>query len=143
MAKLRRGYNAATLLDKAIDFRAYSDTRRYRVELDYVGATMYYVLGNFDKAFDMFRWIIFRGEEYTMNHPNVWNLYTRIVARMNDRKHHKYLLRLLFKHSNVIPLIMHNGHNAFLCGSYKYALGEFKIQHFMLRNVFRTQCCPR
>eukprot|EP00794_Sanderia_malayensis_P008278 gene8278-9162_t len=114
---------ASDTIEKALTFRPFCDNKRYRLEIDFLGATVYYLTSEYSKAFDMFRWALIRSEKKGLHRNSMWNFLARIVNNMNDRKHHKYILRLLFKQPAILPLIIMNGHNAFLCGSYKCALG--------------------
>ena len=126
------------ILEKALTFRPYCENKRYRLELDFLGATVFFLIKDYNRAFDMFRWALIRSEKRALCKSAMWNFFARIVSNMHDRKYHKYVLRLLFKQPAVLPLIITNGHNAFLCGSYKYALGK-KTSYFldMLRAMLK------
>jgi len=50
--------------------------------------------------------------------------FVQIVNKMMDKRHHRFSLRLLFKRPNHVPLIIQNGINSHLSGTYKYAIGE-------------------
>lgn len=116
---------AKEVVEKATSFRSFSENRRYRYELEFISATTYFLIGDYARAFDAFRWALVRAEKKGLNSPAMWNFFCRIVNNMPDRKNHKYILRMLFKHPAVLPLIIANGHNAFLSGSYKYAIGMY------------------
>ena len=118
---------AKEVVEKATSFRSFSDNRRYRSELEFISATTYLLTGDFTRAFDAFRWALTRSDKKGLSSPAMWNFFCRIVNNMPDRKYHKYILRMLFKHPAVLPLIIVNGHNAFLCGSYKYAIGKYSF----------------
>ncbi len=116
---------ASEILEKALNFRPYCENKRYRFELDFLGMTVYFLTKEYLKAFDMFRWALIRSEKRGLHKPAMWNFFSLIVNNLHDRRYHRYVLRLLFKQPAILPLIITNGHNAFLCGSYKYALGKW------------------
>ena len=126
-AMISTGQNAKAkeVIEKASSFRSFSENRRYRCELEFISATTYFLIGDYSRAFDAFRWALIRTEKRGLNSPAMWNFFGRIVSSMPDRKSHKYILRMLFKQPASLPLIIVNGHNAFLCGSYKYAIGNY------------------
>merc|ERR1712013_112835 len=76
-------------------------------------------------GFDCFRNILAHEAEEQINGNAIWNLFAQIVNKMLDKRHHRFTLRLLFKRPKLIPLIIQNGNNSHLSGTYKYAIGEF------------------
>ena len=113
------------LIEKLTSFRPYCENRRYKLDIDFVGASTYMVTGQHTKAFEMVRFAMLRSDKDRLLHSSAfWNFFTRIVNSIPDRKSHKYILRMLFKQPLMLPLIICNGHNAFLCGSYRYAIGK-------------------
>ena len=80
----------------------------------------------------------------TSFHRNsIWNLFTQIVNKMLDKRHHRFSLRLLFKRPNHVPLIIQNGINSHLSGTYKYAIGKFIFSYFeyfpwWMEDIFRS-----
>ena len=126
MVLTEQSAKASEVIEKASQFRSFSDNRRYRCELEFISATTYFLFGDYAKAFDSFRWALIRTEKRGVNSYAMWNFLGRIVQNMEDRKSHKYILRMLFKQPASLPLIIMNGHSAFLCGSYKYAIGIYK-----------------
>ena len=71
-------------------------------------------------AFDAIKILIGRNRQKTV----LWNMLARITAKTGDSRHHRYVLRLLIKHPEELPLVMLSGHNAFVSGSYRFAVGE-------------------
>ena len=124
MVSLEQYSKACEIIDKSVSFRSFSENKRYRCELDFLSATTNFLARDYLKAFDAFRWALLRSEKRGLNSTAMWNFFCRITNNMPDRKGHKYVLRQLFKHPAILPLIIVNGHNTFLCGSYKYALGK-------------------
>eukprot|EP00795_Rhopilema_esculentum_P004300 gene4300-20500_t len=132
MVSLEQYSKACEIIDKSASFRSFSENKRYRCELDFLSATTNFLARDYLKAFDAFRWALLRSEKRGLNSTAMWNFFSRITNNMPDRKGHKYVLRQLFKHPAILPLIIVNGHNTFLCGSYKYALGEY-IRAFRMK----------
>lgn len=60
-----------------------------------------------------------------LNNNRIWNLLSRIIAVSQDAKHNRFCIRLAMKRPNNLALCQLNGHNAFIAGSYKHALGEY------------------
>ena len=126
-AMVSTGQNARAkeVVESASSFRSFSENRRYRCELEFISATTYFLTGDYTRAFDFFRFALSRTEKRGLDSSAMWNFFGRIISNMPDRKSHKYILRMLFKQPASLPLIIMNGHNAFLCGTYKYAIGTY------------------
>lgn len=56
--------------------------------------------------------------------PIIWNLMARITAKSGDSRHNRYILRLLIKHPDELPLVLFSGHNAAVSASYRFAIGK-------------------
>ena len=123
--KFKEYRKAVRLVEQAMLFKAYSESRKYRLELDYLQTTIHFVSGQYSKAFDCFRNLLAHESEKQINANAIWNLFTQIVNKMLDKRHHRFTLRLLFKRPKLIPLIIQNGNNSHLCGTYKYAIGNY------------------
>lgn len=143
--KLKENKKAINLLDQALQYKPYTESKKYRLELDYLQTTLYFVSGEYSKAFDSFRVLISHEREAQINGTDVWNLFTQIANKMLDKRHHRYTLRFLFKKPKLIPLILHNGNNSHMSGTYKYAIGKCsfntcdRIFRFKSNSV-RTAC---
>ncbi|XP_065657266.1 general transcription factor 3C polypeptide 3 isoform X2 [Hydra vulgaris] len=122
---LKEHQKAIKLVNKAILFKPYQESRKYRLELDYLQTTIYFVAGEYAKAFESFRILIMHETEEVIDKNTIWNLFALITNKMMDKRHHRYVLRLLFRKPLRVPLIMINGNNSFVSGTYKYAIGEY------------------
>ena len=121
--KFKEYKKAINLVEKALIFKPYAESKKYRLELDYLQTTIFFVAGEYSKAFDSFRIILTHESENLIEQNAIWNLFALIVNKMLDKRHHRYTLRLLFKKPKLIPLIIQNGNNSHLSGTYKYAIG--------------------
>ena len=54
-----------------------------------------------------------------------WNLFCQIITISQDLRHNRFCLRLSFKGPDNLPLVILNGHNSLVAGSYKHSLGEY------------------
>lgn len=59
-----------------------------------------------------------------VNKPQLWNIFYQITMHSQDVRHHRFCLRLMLKNPDSHALCVLNGHNAFVSGSFKHALGE-------------------
>ncbi|KAK3091938.1 hypothetical protein FSP39_023840 [Pinctada imbricata] len=55
----------------------------------------------------------------------VWNMMNQVLMLANESKHCKFCLRFLLQNPDHIAVSLLNGHNAFLSGTYMFALGEY------------------
>ena len=88
--------------------------------MELMAVSVFVITKKYRQAFDFLRILLNRKPE----HPVLWNILARVVVKTHDSRHHRFCLRVLLKLPDSIPLVIMNGHNAFLCGSYKYAIGE-------------------
>ena len=77
---------------------------------------------SFSFAYNFVRDYIFK------NHENnrCWNLLSLIISKSDDFRHNKFLIRFTDKHRRHLPLLMLNGHNSLVAGTYKISLGEYR-----------------
>ena len=120
---LKEYQKAFKLVSKAMLFKPYQESRKYRLELDYLQTTIFFVAGEYSKAFDSFRVLITHETDDVIDKNTIWNLFALITNKMMDKRHHRYVLRLLFRKPSLVPLIIMNGNNSFVSGTYKYAIG--------------------
>ena len=95
----------------------------HTIELETLCVTVLYLNHKYRLAFDCLKLLI---AKYPENHV-VWNMFSRITAKTSDSRHHRYCIRLLLKNPDSLPLILLSGNNAFVCGSYKFAIGECQL----------------
>lgn len=63
-----------------------------------------------------------------VNKPQLWNIFNQVTMQSQDVRHHRFCLRLMLKNPDNHVLCVLNGHNAFVSGSFKHALGNiFRI----------------
>ena len=74
-------------------------------------------------AFDAMKVLISRDR----HKPLLWNLMARITAKSGDSRHLRYILRLLIKNPDELPLVLYSGHNAAVSASYIFAVGRWGV----------------
>lgn len=126
---MKESKKAISLIEQAMNFRPYGESKKYRLDLDYLLTTACFVSGEYSKAFDSFRNMLMHESEAVIERNAVWDLFTAIVNKMLDKRHQRFTLRLLFKRPRLIPLIIQNGNNSHLSGTYKYAVGTSYFVH--------------
>ena len=56
----------------------------------------------------------------------IWNLFNQVVNKAgNQKKHYKFVLRLLLRHPDSVPCMILIGHHCQMSGSTKMALAEY------------------
>ena len=128
---MKESKKAISLIEQAMNFRPYGESKKYRLDLDYLLTTACFVSGEYSKAFDSFRNMLMHESEAVIERNAVWDLFTAIVNKMLDKRHQRFTLRLLFKRPRLIPLIIQNGNNSHLSGTYKYAVGTSCFVHIL------------
>nr|XP_006815709.1 PREDICTED: general transcription factor 3C polypeptide 3-like [Saccoglossus kowalevskii] len=106
-------------------------------ELDYICLLAHYFNHNYRLAYNFIRPMIMEKPESTQ----LWNLFAQIILHTHDSRHNKFCLRLMLKHSDNLALCILNGHNAFLSGSLKHALGEYVRGFSIDRNNAMLAMC--
>lgn len=79
-----------------------------------------YLNREYRMAFDAVKILIGRDR----HKPLLWNLMARITAKSGDLRHQRYVLRLLIKNPDELPLVLYSGHNAAVSASYRFAIGR-------------------
>ena len=120
MGQLKNFSDAERLILCALSSRRFANMPAYRTEMELMAVLTFNLNSKQTQAFDFLKVMISK----TPEHPVLWNMLARIVGKTQDSRHHRYCLRLLLKYPDSLPLVTMNGHNAFLSGSYKYAIGE-------------------
>ncbi|XP_078536552.1 general transcription factor 3C polypeptide 3 [Lissotriton helveticus] len=131
-------YNEAELLvDSSLEYYSFYDDRQKRKELEYFGLSAAILDKNFRKAYTYIRIMIMDN----VNNSQLWNIFTQVTMHSQDVRHHRFCLRLMLKHPENHALCLLNGHNAFVSGSFKHALGQY-VQAFRAKqNETLTNLC--
>ncbi|XP_069471822.1 general transcription factor 3C polypeptide 3 isoform X2 [Ambystoma mexicanum] len=119
-------YNEAELLvDSSLEYYSFYDDRQKRKELEYYGLSAAILDKNFRKAYNYIRIMVMDN----VNQPQLWNIFNQVTMHSQDVRHHRFCLRLMLKNPENHALCLLNGHNAFVSGSFKHALGQY-VQAF-------------
>uniref|UniRef100_S4R4R8 General transcription factor IIIC, polypeptide 3 n=1 Tax=Petromyzon marinus TaxID=7757 RepID=S4R4R8_PETMA len=121
LANLGRHDEAELLCNTGLEFYYFYEDRPKRKELESLGLSAAFLSKNFRKAYNYIRIILMEN----LNKPQLWNIFNQITANSQDIRHHRFCLRLLLKNPDNLPLCILNGHNAFVAGSFKHALGQY------------------
>ena len=76
--KIKEFSKAVTLLKQALEYKPYSESRKYRLDLDYLLTTTYFLAGDYSKAFDSYRLIMMHERNENINGIAIWNLFTQV-----------------------------------------------------------------
>uniref|UniRef100_UPI00398E6898 general transcription factor 3C polypeptide 3 isoform X1 n=1 Tax=Pristiophorus japonicus TaxID=55135 RepID=UPI00398E6898 len=128
LCDLKRFKEAELLVDSSLEYYSFYDDRQKRKELEYFGLSAAVLDNNFRKAYNYIRVMVMEN----VNRPQLWNIFNQVTMHSQDLRHHRFCLRLMLKHPDNHALCVLNGHNAFVAGSFKHALGQY-VQ------AFRTQ----
>uniref|UniRef100_UPI00358EFD87 general transcription factor 3C polypeptide 3 isoform X2 n=1 Tax=Myxine glutinosa TaxID=7769 RepID=UPI00358EFD87 len=109
------------LIDTALEFYLFYDDRPKRKELECLGLSASLLGQDFRRAYNYMRLILLDNLESWQ----AWNIFNHIITHSQDTRHHRFCLRLLLKHPENLALIVLNGHNAFVAGSFKHALAQY------------------
>lgn len=73
-----------------------------------------------------------------VNKPQLWNIFNQVTMQSQDVRHHRFCLRLMLKNPDNHALCVLNGHNAFVSGSFKHALGN--VIHVLILTNIISEC---
>ena len=100
-------------------------------------------------AYNIIRDYIMKNQE----NNRCWNLLGFIISKADDFRHNKFLLRLTVKKPESVPIMMLNGHNCLVAGTYKFSLAEYTaaLKHdkdnplisLMLGLIFTHMACQK
>lgn len=93
----------------------------YQTDLIFMSMVALYLNREYQMSFDAAKILASRDRRK----PIIWNLMARITAKSGDSRHNRYILRLLIKHPDELPLVLFSGHNAAVSASYRFAIGEY------------------
>ncbi|XP_070588226.1 general transcription factor 3C polypeptide 3 [Erythrolamprus reginae] len=125
LCDLSRYKEAELLVDSSLEYYSFYDDRQKRKELEYFGLSAAVLDKNFRKAYNYIRIMVMEH----VNKPQLWNIFNQITMHSQDVRHHRFCLRLLLKNPDNHALCILNGHNAFVSGCFKHALGQY-VQAF-------------
>nr|XP_006117970.1 general transcription factor 3C polypeptide 3 [Pelodiscus sinensis] len=127
LCDLSRYEEAELLVDSSLEYYSFYDDRQKRKELEYFGLSAAILDKNFRKAYNYIRIMVMEN----VNKPQLWNIFNQITMHSQDVRHHRFCLRLMLKNPDNHALCVLNGHNAFVSGSFKHALGQY-VQAFRI-----------
>ncbi|XP_066544573.1 general transcription factor 3C polypeptide 3 [Amia ocellicauda] len=116
---------AELLVDSSLEYYSFYDDRAKRKELEYCGLSAAVLDRNYRKAYSYIRLMLMDSVE----RAQLWNVFNQVTLHSQDVRHHRFCLRLLLKNPEHHALCVLNGHNAFVSGSFKHALGQY-VQAF-------------
>ncbi|MGH0161267.1 UNVERIFIED_CONTAM: hypothetical protein FKN15_053805 [Acipenser sinensis] len=125
LCELSRFKEAELLVDSSLEYYSFYDDRLKRKELEYFGLSAAILDKNFRKAYNYIRLMLMDN----VDRPQLWNVFNQVTMQSQDVRHHRFCLRLMLKHPENHALCVLNGHNAFVSGSFKHALGQY-VQAF-------------
>ncbi|KAM9664783.1 general transcription factor 3C polypeptide 3 isoform 2-T3 [Trichechus inunguis] len=125
LCDLSRYEEAELLVDSSLEYYSFYDDRQKRKELEYFGLSAAILDKNFRKAYNYIRIMVMDN----VNKPHLWNIFNQVTMHSQDVRHHRFCLRLMLKNPDNHALCVLNGHNAFVSGSFKHALGQY-VQAF-------------
>uniref|UniRef100_A0A8C9ENG2 General transcription factor IIIC subunit 3 n=1 Tax=Pavo cristatus TaxID=9049 RepID=A0A8C9ENG2_PAVCR len=125
LCDLSRYKEAELLVDSSLEYYSFYDDRQKRKELEYFGLSAAILDKNFRKAYNYIRIMVMEN----VNKPQLWNIFNQVTMQSQDVRHHRFCLRLMLKNPDNHALCVLNGHNAFVSGSFKHALGQY-VQAF-------------
>ncbi|XP_038277417.1 general transcription factor 3C polypeptide 3 isoform X1 [Dermochelys coriacea] len=125
LCDLFRYKEAELLVDSSLEYYSFYDDRQKRKELEYFGLSAAILDKNFRKGYNYIRIMLMEN----VNKPQLWNIFNQVTMHSQDVRHHRFCLRLMLKNPDNHALCVLNGHNAFVSGSFKHALGQY-VQAF-------------
>ncbi|XP_030065603.1 general transcription factor 3C polypeptide 3 isoform X1 [Microcaecilia unicolor] len=125
LCDLSRFKEAELLVDSSLEYYSFYDDRQKRKELEFFGLSAAILDKNFQKAYNYIRVMVMEN----VNKAQLWNIFNQVTMHSQDVRHHRFCLRLMLKNPDSHALCILNGHNAFVCGSFKHALGQY-VQAF-------------
>ncbi|XP_072019702.1 LOW QUALITY PROTEIN: general transcription factor 3C polypeptide 3-like [Amphiura filiformis] len=92
-------------------------------KMEFVAICCCFFSGQYTEAFNFIKGLLTRSDG---NCAPGWNFFNLITNYTLDTRHHRFCLRLTVrKFPESFALSVLNGHNAFVAGSFKHALGEY------------------
>uniref|UniRef100_A0A8C9WQR5 General transcription factor IIIC, polypeptide 3 n=1 Tax=Scleropages formosus TaxID=113540 RepID=A0A8C9WQR5_SCLFO len=123
LSEQQRFGEAELLVDSSLEYYSFYDDREKRKELEYFGLSAAILDRNFRKAYNYIRLMLMD----SVDRPQLWNIFNQVTMHSQDVRHHRFCLRLMLKNPENHALCVLNGHNAFVSGSFKHALGRYML----------------
>jgi len=120
LSHLKRHADAQHLMLCGLSSDRFNDAS-FQTDLLFMSVVALYLNREYRLAFDALKILVGRDR----NKPVLWNIMARITAKTGDTRHQRYILRLLIKNPDELPLVLYSGHNAATSGSYRFAVGEY------------------
>nr|CAG4710462.1 unnamed protein product [Naegleria fowleri] len=123
---------------KRFNFKTTEERHRKIQNLRYLYVAVSYNSGYYKRAYNAIRPII-SDKPYSIP---LLNLFNKITTRVgNILANHWFMVRLLDKHPQSVPLMLLVGHNCAMSGSYKLAIAEyFRAYRFMPNEPIINLC---
>ncbi|XP_030611893.1 general transcription factor 3C polypeptide 3 isoform X2 [Archocentrus centrarchus] len=125
LCEVQRYEEAEMLVDSAMEFYSFYDNKPRRKELEFIGLSATIMDRNYYKAYNYIRLMLMENVAL----PQLWNIFNQLTITSQHQRHHRFCLRMLFKHPDNHALCVLCGHNAMVSGSFKHALGQY-VQAF-------------
>ncbi|XP_005748128.1 general transcription factor 3C polypeptide 3 isoform X1 [Pundamilia nyererei] len=125
LCEVQRFQEAEMLVDSAMEFYSFYDNKPRRKELEFIGLSATILDHNYYKAYNYIRLMLLENVAL----PQLWNIFNQLTITSQHQRHHRFCLRMLFKHPDNHALCVLCGHNAMVSGSFKHALGQY-VQAF-------------
>lgn len=125
LCEVQRYEEAEMLVDSAMEFYSFYDNKPRRKELEFIGLSATILDHNYYKAYNYIRLMLLENVAL----PQLWNIFNQLTITSQHQRHHRFCLRMLFKHPDSHALCVLCGHNAMVSGSFKHALGQY-VQAF-------------
>uniref|UniRef100_A0A3Q0THR3 General transcription factor IIIC, polypeptide 3 n=1 Tax=Amphilophus citrinellus TaxID=61819 RepID=A0A3Q0THR3_AMPCI len=125
LCEVQRYEEAEMLVDSAMEFYSFYDNKPRRKELEFIGLSATILDRNYYKAYNYIRLMLMENVAL----PQLWNIFNQLTITSQHQRHHRFCLRMLFKHPDNHALCVLCGHNAMVSGSFKHALGQY-VQAF-------------
>ncbi|KAG2377624.1 hypothetical protein C9374_009140 [Naegleria lovaniensis] len=128
----------ASKTKKRFNFKTPEERHRKIQNLRYLYVAVSYNSGYYKRAYNAIRPII-SDKPYSIP---LLNLFNKITTRVgNILANHWFMVRLLDKHPQSVPLMLLVGHNCAMSGSYKLAIAEyFRAYRFMPNEPIISLC---
>ncbi|KAK3747555.1 hypothetical protein QZH41_015788, partial [Actinostola sp. cb2023] len=119
-SSIKRHHDAEHLVLCGLNSSRLTNCKEYQHELEFMSVLASCLNKKYKLAFDYVRNVM----NTQMAKQMMWNILSAVVCKTEDLRHHRYCMRLLTKHPDNVSLLILNGHNAFVAGSYKFAVGK-------------------
>jgi len=133
LAYMGRVVDAKELIIEALDLMKKSDKakleREFYDRMQFLAAKLSYLVGDYASA-NLY------ARRVCANHPyniTLWNFFYKVTMRTSQTYSTRYLLRLVRRNPNCLPIIFLLGHHSIAAGSNKAAANEY-LRAYKIRN---------